>query len=386
MNRRLHAAVLGASALALVVSTAAGAGVANAGGKHHHSHGFGSDTPSVVVDGLDNPRQLAAGPHGSLYVAESGSGGATCQGEGEEQACIGDTAGISKVQRPWSNHATLRTVVGGLTSIAGADGTFAGGVSGVGVSRDGKVYGTGAAPPELETPTGGLAGQLFKVKHGTAVSVADLATYEQNNDPDGQGAESNPYSVLVEKKRVLVSDAAANAVVSVNKWGSISTFHVFPNITTGECAGRPNDAGTTGCDFVPTSLAAGPHGSVYVTGLASEAVGEGRVVKLNKWGHVVRTWSGFDSPVGIAVRGDGTFYVSELLHNFGNPEDPAFDPSQVGQVTKVSWNKRTSRVVPLPAGLAIIGNRLYVSAWSIAPATGAFGNPAWGGQIWRMKL
>jgi hypothetical protein len=277
-------------------------------------------------------------------------------------------------------------VIGGLTSIAGPDGTFAGGVSGVGVARNGKVYGTGAAPPELDNPTGGLAGKLFKVKHGAAVTVADIAQYEEDNDPDGQGVESNPYGVLVQKKRVLVADAAANAVVSVNKKGVVSTFHVFPNITTGECADRPNDAGTTGCDFVPTSLAAGPHGTVYVTGLASEAVGEGRVVKLSEHGHVLRTWSGFTTPVGIAVRGDGTFYVSELLFNFGDPSDPAFDPSQVGQVTKVSWNKRVSRVVPLPAGLAIIGDRLYVSAWSVAPASGAFGNPNWGGQIWRMKL
>src|SRR6478735_226251 len=209
MNQRVRTPALVASALLLAVTTAAsvGASSATAGKNHSHSHGFGSDTPAVVVSGLDNPRQLAVGPHGALYVAESGSGGSDCVGAGEEEPCIGNTAGISKVKAPWSDHAQLRTVVGGLTSIAGPDGTFAGGVSGVGVARNGKVYGTGAAPPELDNPTGGLAGKLFKVKHGAAVTVADIAQYEEDNDPDGQGVESNPYGVLVQKKRVLVADA-----------------------------------------------------------------------------------------------------------------------------------------------------------------------------------
>jgi hypothetical protein len=28
---------------------------------------------------------------------------------------------------------------------------------------------------------------------------------------------------------------------------------------------------------------------------------------------------------------------------------------------------------------------LYVSVWSVAPATGVFGNPSWSGQVWRFN-
>ena len=45
--------------------------------------------PVVVVDGLDNPRQLSWGADATLLVAEAGSGGDTCvtpEGPPEEAA------------------------------------------------------------------------------------------------------------------------------------------------------------------------------------------------------------------------------------------------------------------------------------------------------------
>jgi hypothetical protein len=383
MRQHPRKTIAAVAAAALLIPAALTTASADAGVRHGNGHGHGNGhAPKVVVDQLDNPRQLAVGPGGTLYVAEAGSGGTTCTGTGEEAQCIGDTAAITKIRHPWRKDARARTVVDVLPSTAGPDGSFAVGANGVSVNRRGTVYGVVSGAPDVGTPTGDLVGKLFKVKNGTPRVVADITGYEQANDPDGQGVDSNPYSVLALRKRVLVADAAANAVLSVGHRGRISVFHVFPNITTGECAGQPNDGGTTGCDFVPTALAAGPHGTVYVTGLASEVEGEGRVVQLSKRGNVLRSWRGFTTPVGVAVKGS-TFYVSELLANadFSQP-----DPPTIGQVTKVTKNRRSSRVVPLPAGLAIVRGKLYVAAYSVAPASGLFGNPAWNGQIWRMHL
>ena len=39
----------------------------------------------AVADGLSSPRHLEFDAEGTLYVAEAGSGGETCIGEGEEQ-------------------------------------------------------------------------------------------------------------------------------------------------------------------------------------------------------------------------------------------------------------------------------------------------------------
>src|SRR5438876_12399491 len=52
----------------------------------------------TVVSGLDNPRDLAFGPNGRLYVAEAGSGGPDCVAGGPEgDSCAGFTSGLSVV-------------------------------------------------------------------------------------------------------------------------------------------------------------------------------------------------------------------------------------------------------------------------------------------------
>src|SRR5688572_29022034 len=60
--------------------------------------------PTVVVKGLNNPRQIAATDAGSLLVAEAGSGGTTCVpvpgGETASETCIGFTGSISWVPLP----------------------------------------------------------------------------------------------------------------------------------------------------------------------------------------------------------------------------------------------------------------------------------------------
>src|SRR5450759_2424462 len=71
-------------------------------------------TVSVVAENLDNPRGLAFGPHGELYIAEAGHGGSLCLGEGPEgPQCAGLTSGISKLAQ-----GELTKVVDHLISLA----------------------------------------------------------------------------------------------------------------------------------------------------------------------------------------------------------------------------------------------------------------------------
>jgi len=376
--RRTSLALVSAGALVLTPALMA---PAQAHGTHH-----GPKRPVVVASHLNNPRQLAIGSHHALLVAQAGRGGPDCQGSGEggDPFCLGDSSVISQLVQH-GKKSRLRTVAGGLPSGAGPDGSFAIGTNGVGADGDGTVYGVNSAsagPAPADSP----AGKLFKVRKGHLTIVADIAGYEAAKDPDGQGPDSDAYSVLVQRDRILVADAAGNDVVSVSKRGKISTFHVFANITTGPCADAPPEAPgrNPGCDFVPTALAAGPKGSVFVTGLAAETPGEGRVVQLSGKGKVLHKWSGFTAPTGVVAGEGGGFYVSELFTNL-DEQNP--DPPNVGQVTRVDRHgARTSRVIPLPAGLVIIGHQLYVSVYSIAPSDGLFGNPAWNGQIWRLSL
>ena len=55
--------------------------------------------PQPVMTGLDNPRGLAVGPEGALYVAEAGRGGpGACvpQPDGPGTRCYGATGAISR--------------------------------------------------------------------------------------------------------------------------------------------------------------------------------------------------------------------------------------------------------------------------------------------------
>src|SRR5262245_65824009 len=53
---------------------------------------------TVVMSGLDNPRHLAFGPEGGLYVAEAGRGGSgPCFARRNEPLCAGQSAAISRL-------------------------------------------------------------------------------------------------------------------------------------------------------------------------------------------------------------------------------------------------------------------------------------------------
>ncbi len=328
----------------------------------------GTEGPTVLTSGLNNPRQIQlVNGDGVLLIAEAGKGGTDCIGEGEEAQCVGATGAVSTVIAPqFGDNRPAREVVSGLLSFSGPDGSFAVGSDGASARSLGriKVIVTAGAPDLPPTVPAEQGGKLLDARpHGPINEQADVTAYEEANDPDGQGAESNPYAVLALRGRTLVADAAGNSIVSVSDSGEISTFAVLPNITTGLCADVPNDAGTTGCDFVPTSLALGPDGAIYVGGLGAETPGAGSVAKLDPdTGAILQTWDGLFTVTGVAVGRDGAIYASELFG--GDPSAPV-----PGQLTRISADgSRTSKAVPFPAGVAVDKfNNVFVAAFSVAP-------------------
>ena len=106
--------------LALGAVTALGGPASAARGGTASASGGGLQ---VVASGLDNPRGIAIGPGGALFVAESGAGGSgpcTVGPEGNE-VCFGPSGAITRVA-----HGIKRRVVTGLPSVADkADGSAA---------------------------------------------------------------------------------------------------------------------------------------------------------------------------------------------------------------------------------------------------------------------
>jgi hypothetical protein len=365
-----------------------------------HGHD-GSSAPVVLTNGLNNPRQLQLVDGKGLLIAEAGSGGTACADSPMGPQCVGATGSVSGVSHPQYGTGRPHTeLLTGFLSGAGPDGSFAVGSDGV-AQRDawGPIYvqETFAPPDVIPAPLPGaqsgklLAGQPF----GPVSQVADITAYETAHDPDGEGFDSDPYAVVARSHDELVADAAGNDILRVDRHGNVSLFHVFPNVVnsvtttpTPDWPGYDPTPAFPGADFVPTSIALGPHGDVFVGGLSSELPGQAEIVELDGHsGAVERTWTGFTTITGLAIGDDGSMYVSQLEAPQANPINAMIS----GVLTRIAPDGTQTNIdVPFPAGIAVDhSNNVFVSAFSVAPATGIAGGPAGvdtSGQVWRLRF
>lgn len=218
--------------------------------------------PEPVMTGLDNPRGLAFGPEGGLYVAEAGRGGpGVCVPlpDGPGTRCYGATGAISRLWR-----GTQERIATGLPSLAGqpAGGTAAGPQHISFQGRGGLYVTIGYGGPPADLATGALAGLGFGyLMHvpasGHAKRIVDVAGYELAANPDGAQVDSNPFGLLALPGHRLIADAGGNSLLDVAANGSISTVATFPKL--------PGPFGLR--DAVPTDVVLGPDGAYYVSTL-----------------------------------------------------------------------------------------------------------------------
>lgn len=377
MHRRTRTALAAVSTLAVT-------GALLVGGPAVATAAPADPTPTVVVRGLNNPRQIDLTALGTLLIAEAGRGGDQCVeapgGETSSITCLGYTGSVSWVPLPslTRNSSPVR-IVTGLLSGANPQGGSATGSQAVSARTIDEIFiGMVDAPHGVTLPAGldtANYGKLLRSRwFGTPRVAADVAAYELANDPDGQLYESNPYAVLALPGRVLIADAAGNSILQY-KNGRLSTFAVLPNLLEGTCAGLPNENGTVGCDPVPTGLAVDRNGDIYVSGLGNLRPGNGRVWKLNgRTGAILRTIDGLTGVSGVAVDRNGVVFASQVF---------------AGKVARIAADGTRSEIsVPFPAGLALSGNNtLYVAAYSTASENG-LGMPDVdsSGQVWRLRV
>lgn len=350
----------------LVASTIAG-GLAVAGAfataapatAHKNGHGHGPAV-RVVAQGLEGPFGIARYGSGFL-VAESGRGQVTAvDHKGRKWAVVKKAPGVAGVTTDRSH----------IYSVTGE------GENERGMFPHSAVLKTSEKKHRNHHKT--HKGHYYKTR-----VLADLLKYELRHNPDGQvqfvdgqpvDALSNPFAMTNSKRGLLVADGGANDVLLVNpRTGKVRTFFVPPTVKdvpfclTPEAQANP---GTIGCDPVPTGVTVVGN-SVYVSTLGAEVPGAGRIYKLDLWtGKVKRVWKGLTAPTGIAVDRDGTIYYSQVLEGApegDGPPAPDFDPSTVGQITKISKHGKVSTAqVTMPTGLLLDRGTLYSSAWSIA--------------------
>jgi hypothetical protein len=357
-----------AAALAAVVGvmTAPAAGAHTTG----HPEGF-----TVIADHLNNPRGLSPAPGGGLYLAEAGSGGSLCIGGGPEgETCLGLTGSFDRVSA-----GGVRRIVTGLISGSGAGGVAAEGPVSVSRGPDGKFYGlfglsshevppAGAIPADLRDAALAQLGHLWLVKaSGSATDVSDVGDQDwtwtstrislaPNDFPD-----ANPNNVLYSGGHRYVVDAGSNILDEVKRNGAVKVLAFFP-----VPAGSQSDS-------VPTCVARGPDGALYVGELLGGfyTPGHARIWRVVP-GHAPTVWAtGLTTVQGCGFGRDGAFYATEF-ETAGLNEGPTADPA--GDVVRIDRHGHRSRLgvgkLFFPSGFAAGSGGIYVSNCSIAPATG----------------
>jgi hypothetical protein len=400
-RRATHRALQGAAALAAaVILVPASAGADAVSGKSPGA------APEVVATGLDNPRKLTIGPDGALYVAEAGKGGdGPCAGGEGGEVCYGETGAITRIA-----DGKKTRVLSGLASAAEKGdeetppGSFAGGPVDVEI-RNGRLE---VLMMHFSDVDGSSAFGEVGPEFGQLVSAApssdrtswkvgpDFADFEVKNNPDNGKGEtdpaqnSNPYAITPFRDGWAVADAGGNDVLFVNGNGAISVLAVLPLQKTTIPAnafgpGEPPADTEVDVQPVPTSLAVGPDGNLYVGELAGLNPKLARVWRIVPGSTTpVLVAGGFNPISDIAFDRQGRLLVLELTEGFG-PQGPG-----PGALLRIEGDgKRTTLAkegLVLPGGLAVASDgSVYVSNFGVFASGGpAEGPPA--GQVLRIPV
>src|SRR5215218_3247034 len=328
---------------------------------------------TVFAEGLDNPRGLEFGPDGMLYVAEGGQGGTTST-EGKCEQVVppvgpytgGDNARISTLDADGQR----TSVIEGLpsTQTSAALGSLVSGVADIAFVDDTLYYllaSGGCSHGNPDVPNG-----VYRVnEEGTTELVGDLSAFVMANptavqNPADFEPDESAYGLEAFNDQLYVTESNHGALDAVDP-------------TTGTPS-RVLDLSATEGHLVPTAMAVGPDGNLYLSNLMPfpVAAGASTVYTVTPEGELGVYAEGVTAVLGLAFDDGGQLYVLETSGPGAGIEAPIIPGTgRVVRLTDDGELEVMATGLVFPTGMAFgPDGTLYVSNFG-------FGFPPGAGQV-----
>ena len=289
----------------------------------------------VFGAGLLNPRGLAFGPDGWLYVAEAGAGGETdvAAGLAHLPYRMGRTARVTRI----SPDGELETVVGNMPSVRARDDIYgAANVAFIGntlyvlTAAGGRDVGDSDYDNAiLRVSPDRTVSQVFNL---TQMNYAD-PPLARRQDPRSDVEGGVPYGLTAFNGRLYATDANLETVTEIGPDGSYRRLLELPL-----------------SNRVLVALAPAPDGSLWLAeyGPSPHLPDSSKIDAMTLDGQLTDAWTGLDTAIGIAFGADGSAYALMFAEKGRTPSS--------GSLLRRSPDGQVSTIVKglnFPTGLAI---------------------------------
>jgi hypothetical protein len=318
---------------------------------------------SVVAGGLTNPRGFTWSDDGTLYLALAGHGGETRIPVIEGYTTV---AGLTSSVVTVADGCTTPVVQGLVSTLWEEAGWVWGAMDVAFLGGDLYVLVSGAGPT-WSSPT--ARSGVYRVEEGGSMTlIADITTWLPDHPPavipPDYASDGSLFDLEAGVDALYLSEAVGGQVIKVTPAGEITSVADLSS-------GHP----------VPSGIAVGPDGSIYVGYENAIPYPEGAslVSKIAPDGTVTDAWTGLTRVSDVVLGPDGTLYAAELSTNNTDTE-PYVHPG-TGRVVKQTGPDSFEVVIDgldFPVGLGFgPDGALYVDG----PANGANNGEGWLARI-----